>query len=129
MAQKILKHSRGLRDHKMMHPEREWLIGLAIALSLFTITAYASIYTYWKDKNMTSSSDTTVSEDSVTYRASLVRDALKRFETRNKEREDMMSTFSADRAPVEPASDTSSTSIKEASSTAPLETATSTGQN
>ena len=129
MAQKILKQSRGLRDHKMMHPEREWLIGVGIALGIFTVAAYGSIYTYWKDKHMTSSIEAAASEDSVTYRASIVKEALERFEKRNKEREELMSSFSGEQEAAETVIETSSTSVPVASSTTPLETASSTERN
>lgn len=127
MTQKLFKHSRGLHDHKIMHPEREWLIGVGIAVAIFTVTAYGSIYTYWKDKHMTSSVEAGASESSVTYRSSVVKDALGRFEKRNKEREELLSSFSG--APVPAEVTTSTTSAETASSTPLSATATTSDGN
>ena len=112
-----------------MHPEREWLIGVGIALGIFTLAAYGSVYTYWKDKHMTSSVEAAASEDTVTYRASIVREALERFEKRNKEREELMSSFSEEQAISKPETVSSSTSVSEPTTTAVLETATTSRQN
>jgi hypothetical protein len=94
MVRKILKHSQGLRDHKIMHPEREWLIGLSFALLIFIASAYGSAFTYWKNKNITASTDMITSEEVTVYRESVVKEALAKFDIRNKEREALTSDFS-----------------------------------
>ncbi len=123
MAKHILKHSQGLRDHKIMHPERDWFIGLGLAITFFVGSASVSAYTYWKNKNMSASQDAAVAEEVVVYRESMVKDALARFEKRNKEREALVAEFSSEEPT--PVSDTATSTPAENGSTTP-ETATGT---
>jgi hypothetical protein len=123
MVRKVLKHSQGLHDPKIMHPEREWLIGLGLALIIFVCSAYGSIYTYWKNKNIAASNDVTVTDDAVVYRESVVKEALSRFDKRNKEREALMATFPG--APT-PAPAVATSSIEQGSTTV-AKVASSTG--
>lgn len=109
MVRKILKHSHGLQDQKIMHPEREWLIALTLALLIFLGTSYASIYTYWKNKNIAGSAEVTAPEDAVVYRESIVKEALSRFDKRNKERSALMAEFPG--APVPPSAEATSTKV------------------
>ena len=94
MARHILKHSQGLQDHKIMHPERDWLIGLGLALVIFTGSAIGSVYTYWKNKNIEVTPDESTVKETVVYREAVVKDALASFEKRNKEREALIAQFS-----------------------------------
>ena len=119
MVQHILRHSKGLRDHKIMHPEREWIIGLGIGLIIFTATAYHSAFTYWKDKHMTSSSEAVTAQPIVVYRGVMVKDALTRFDMRNRERDELIGSFSGKTPSPAPAAPTVATTT--ASSTTVIE--------
>jgi hypothetical protein len=118
MVRKILKHSQGLHDHKIMHPEREWLISISLALFIFVASAYGSIYTYWKNKNITATSDPITTEEATVYRESMVKDALSRFNVRNKEREALMADFPG--APIPTPTPVVATTTVEQASTTPV---------
>jgi hypothetical protein len=121
MVRKIVKHSQGLHDHKIMHPKRDWWIGLSFALLIFIASAYGSVYTYWKNKNITADTDVITSDETTVYRESFVKDALSRFDVRNKEREALMEHFS--KVPETPpkAEEPAATSTEAVSTTTPKE--------
>lgn len=75
-----------------MHPEREWVIGLCVAVAIFAVTASGSAYTYWQNKHL-SAVVPEGTEEVVVYRESMVKEALKRFGDRNAEREALMGTM------------------------------------
>lgn len=75
-----------------MHPEREWIIGLCVAVAIFAVTASGSAYTYWQNKHLSAVAPETT-EEVVVYRESMVKEALKRFSDRNAEREGLMGTM------------------------------------
>lgn len=82
-AKNILKHKKGLSNIKIMHPAREWGIGLLVAVFIFTFSILWSTNTYsqYRDISIISSG----SDDSrvVVYRETLVKDALAKSEERN----------------------------------------------
>jgi hypothetical protein len=118
MAKKILRHGEGLRDQPIMHPTREWFIGLGIGIGIFMVVAAGSAYTYWNNKeiNINFPEDTT---EVTTYRESQVKDALKQYRARDTDRESLVSQFSlAAPAPVTPEATTTNPFI--ATSTASI---------
>ena len=76
MARKVFRHERGLRDPHIMHPEREWLIGLLIMVLIFTASAGWSAQVYLKNKNV-SANQTTINEAETVYREPQVKEALR----------------------------------------------------
>ena len=107
MARHITRHAKGLKDPRIMHPEREWVLGLAVALGIFTVTAAGSAFSYMKNKHPVAESTEGASEVPV-YRESIVKDALKQLETRDREREALLSGMSLPE-PVLPAPEASTT--------------------
>jgi hypothetical protein len=75
LVKKLFKKREVLRDPQLMHPEREWAIGLGIALLLFILAAAISVYTYFKNQsiNVEVNGDTATE---VVYRESLVDEVL-----------------------------------------------------
>ena len=112
-----------------MHPEREWIIGLCVAVAIFAVTASGSAYTYWQNKNLSAVAPE-VTEEVVVYRESMVKEALKRFSDRNAEREGLMGTMTGmSAAPTNPEPAPEAVATSSASSTedvAPEVTASST---
>jgi hypothetical protein len=111
MTKKILRHGDGLRDQPIMHPTREWFIGIGIGIGIFMVVAVGSAYTYWNNKevNITFPEDTT---EVTTYRESQVKDALKQYRARDTDRESLVSQFSpAAPAPVTPEATTTNSSV------------------
>ena len=72
---KKVKRPKRLHDPQLMHPEREWSIGLLVAVMLFIGAASISAYTYFSNQaiDMEAVEDTT--KDTV-YRESLVKEVL-----------------------------------------------------
>jgi hypothetical protein len=81
----ISRHKHGLRDPQIMHPEREWLIGISIAVTIFILSGAWSLTLYLKNRNV--SSDIQMGEQSevVVYRESMVNEALGRLDERKAE--------------------------------------------
>ena len=84
IAKKVLRKQKGLRDHQLIHPAREWLIGILLGLGCFTVIAWGSVATYITYSNVTVTGTTDVEAEKVVYRAELVDAALKVFGEREK---------------------------------------------
>lgn len=76
MAKKVFRHERGLRDLQIMHPEREWLVGLLVMVLVFATSATWSAQVYLKNKNV-SAAPTTTGEGENVYREPQVKEALR----------------------------------------------------
>lgn len=75
ILKKIARKPKPLRDPQLMHPQREWMIGLIVATFIFSVVASVSIYIYFKNQAV----DVQVANDdaaNVVYRESLVKEAL-----------------------------------------------------
>lgn len=88
VLKKISKHSKTLQDTQLMHPEREWGIGLLVACIFFIAAASLSAYTYFKNQSVDVYVGSTETED-VVYRESLVKEALERIENRARKIEEL----------------------------------------
>ena len=78
---KLLKKKVVLSDPQLMHPEREWVIGLVVAVFIFLGAASMSAYTYFSNQSIS----VYVGEDSnddVVYRESLVKEVLETIKER-----------------------------------------------
>ncbi len=99
MARKVFRHERGLRDPHIMHPEREWLIGLSVMVLIFTASAGWSAQVYLKNKNV-SADQTTTSEGEAVYREPQVKEALRIASEREDELRELLGV-----APTAPSSE------------------------
>ena len=72
---KFLKKKTVVRDPQLMHPEREWAIGLFMAVFIFSFCGLWSIHTYLKNR---SASALVVEETGgeTVYRESVVKETL-----------------------------------------------------
>jgi hypothetical protein len=83
IVSKLRKHSVSLRDQQLMHPEREWMIGLIGATLLFLLAASVSVYAYFKNQSV----DIKIPADETTntvYRESIVNEVLTIIEMRRR---------------------------------------------
>lgn len=77
-----LRRSRGLEDHHLMHPAREWFGGLAVALVLVISGAVWCAYLYW-DYNTIEAETSDSNEAPVNiYQKAAVDSALRELEAR-----------------------------------------------
>lgn len=77
MANKILHRQAGLRDYQIMHPTRDWHIGLAVAVSIFLVGAATSAQLYFSNINTSLEAQVTP-EEVIVYRETVVEAALER---------------------------------------------------
>lgn len=84
LAKKIVQRRQGtLQDPRIMHPEREWLAGLGVAVGIFTTCTFWSVYSYTKNLDVTERiNPTETTNEAVVYRESLVNSALSIFNER-----------------------------------------------
>jgi hypothetical protein len=90
MAKNVFKHERGLRDPRIMHPDREWLLGLGAALVVFVVGAVWSGNTFLKNRHV---SALTAQSDGVTetvYRESQVKEVLKTLDERERRLQELL---------------------------------------
>jgi len=76
MAKKVFRHQRGLRDPQIMHPEREWSVGLLIAVVFFVGCAAWSSQVYLKNKNVSADQSALSDKGGAVYREPQVKEAL-----------------------------------------------------
>lgn len=80
---KLMKRAhRGLSDPQLMHPDREWAIGLLIAVVLFTAGVVWSSQIYLQYRDSSANPVAPVVENVQVYRESLVNTALSDFSNR-----------------------------------------------
>jgi hypothetical protein len=65
-----------------MHPERDWSIGVFLALLIFIASATWSLTVYLVNRNISPDTGTGQQDESVVYRESMVEEALTRLEER-----------------------------------------------
>ncbi len=78
MVQHVVRRKRGIADPQIMHPMREWVIGIGVAAAVVTAGSVlaATLYNYYDEKRDTI---ITVSETLVPYNAALIESALTQY--------------------------------------------------
>jgi hypothetical protein len=79
-AKNIIRSQKGLQNRQLMHPRREWMTGILIAVCIFGASITWSSLQYFEYKN---SDQQTIAESEVpvsVYRETLVQEALAAFE-------------------------------------------------
>jgi hypothetical protein len=90
MAKKVFHHERGVRDPHIMHPEREWLIGLCLMIVIFAICATWSAQVYLKNKNISADQSAANHTSDSVYREPQVKEALQIASKRERELQDLL---------------------------------------
>ncbi len=83
IIKKISKRSQSLQDTQLMHPHREWVIGLVVGFAFFILAAFLGAYTYFKNQSIDMQAQGVESEE-VIYRESLVTEVLEAIDARAK---------------------------------------------
>ncbi|MEY3783722.1 MAG: hypothetical protein RLZZ230_44 [Candidatus Parcubacteria bacterium] len=76
LAKSILKHKSVMVAPRIMHPTREWGIGLVIACLIFGASAIWNIQTYNKFDGDLTSTQVVVNTSADKYKAALIEEAL-----------------------------------------------------
>jgi len=79
MAKRVAGSKTGLKNPRLIHPLREWWIGLLIAVVSFTVIAIWSTQTYAQFSNDATAGNMIDEVDPVVYRKSLVESVLADF--------------------------------------------------
>ena len=82
IAKRIMQSNRGLQSPQIMHPEREWLTGVVIAVVIFVASAAWSAVMYMRYQYTEISTEVESAADVVVYREALVGAALEEFAAR-----------------------------------------------
>lgn len=91
IAKKIIKRQRGLRDIQIMHPAREWHLGMLVALLLVLGSVILSASTYYKNKQTDITAVSTSEVETVVYRETMVEAALENLAERDSVRKALIS--------------------------------------
>jgi hypothetical protein len=78
-AKKIVRAQQGLKNHQLMHPRREWLIGVLVAVSIFSASAVWSSIKYFQYKDIDHQTSVQPEAPVAVYRENLVNEALSAF--------------------------------------------------
>lgn len=82
IAKRIIRRQKGLRDHQIIHPRREWAIGLLVACLLLIGGASWSFVTYNEVSERDVQSVNTTKVEQNVYQEGLVEAALEEFRSR-----------------------------------------------
>ena len=81
MAKHVFRRSNGRQDHHIMHPYREWAIGVLVAITIFLVGGVLGLDRYLTYDEFVIS-DPVAQENQVMYRSKQVSDAIELYENR-----------------------------------------------
>jgi hypothetical protein len=124
-----LRHpKRGLKNPQIMHPEREWVIGLALMLTVFFCITLWSVGVYVVNKEVVVDETAAGAQTASVYRESMVEDALDKFAKRDVELARLMSQAPISEPVVTEVASTSEAALfLPAATESSIDVATSTG--
>lgn len=88
-------------DRSIMHPEREWFIGLSVILTILAVGLYWSVFQYDRYRNVSTNGES-VTEGETVYKDNLVEAALVDFSKRKEEYNNVKADLLGAPAPVVP---------------------------
>lgn len=84
LAKQILHPHKGLHSPQIMHPTREWFVGLGVAAGIFLMSIIWSAHTYLSYQSVTLDTVDVSADQAVVYRESMVKAALEVFVDKQK---------------------------------------------
>ncbi len=93
MVSHIIRRDKGIADPQLMHPTREWSVGLGITMLIVLFGSWFCWYTY-NEYSKTINIPLSVSESVVPYQAATIADAIKIFETKQLKFSEILGTSS-----------------------------------
>jgi hypothetical protein len=94
MVAHILRRDKGIADTHIMHPAREWFIGLGISTIVVLLGSWFCFYLY-QYYSTEMSKEVLIIESAVPYNAANVKSALEVFEARQKRYNEILGTGNA----------------------------------
>jgi hypothetical protein len=91
LTKHLLRSQRGAREKKLVHPRREWSIGVLIALLIMAASASWSALTYVQYQEVELNQSSASESEVVVYRESLVEAALAIYDERETRLEQLLS--------------------------------------
>jgi len=82
IAKKLFHQKQGFQRVKLMHPRRDWLIGVLVGVLIICVMTGWSVYTYFEQREAISLETTVVEAEMPAYKADVVEDALTIFAER-----------------------------------------------
>ncbi len=96
IAKKILKRQKGVRDHQIIHPQREWTLGLLGGLILLIAGGAWSVVTYQEVTERDVENTQTEEIKQTIYRDDIVNTALRDLEERHQRYLNMIEEYQVD---------------------------------
>jgi hypothetical protein len=75
-AKAIIHSQKGLQNQQLMHPKREWLVGVVVALGIFSASMVWSAVQYIEYQNIENQTVVQSTASAEVYKAELVAEAL-----------------------------------------------------
>lgn len=119
IAKHVLRRDQGHVDRRLLHPVREWFIGVACASMLFCFSVYyvgTEFYTQLEQTVTVPATEVTV----VTYRAQVAQGVFETYKSRSQRFAELQSN-TPKRAVVEPTEEQGSTATSDQVSESPIE--------
>jgi|AntRauTorckE5430_2_1112549.scaffolds.fasta_scaffold31996_1 hypothetical protein len=101
-AKAIIHSQKGLKNQQLMHPKREWLTGIVVALSIFIASLTWSSIEYFKYQTIEQQTISQTAAAAAVYRESLVTEALSAYAAKAKR----LNTLLTENVPVVPGGNT-----------------------
>lgn len=101
MVRHVSKRSRGIPDRRLIHPKREWCIGLVIFVVIVFSGVFYNGHTYQRYNNIASELEEPTS-GVVTYKANVVNETLEYYRERERRFTEQITTFTLPAEPVVP---------------------------
>ncbi len=93
IANNIFHQKRKMQDRHLIHPVRDWVFGLLVALLIFALSAVWAMSLYQAHSNISVGSTADDSPGVVVYRESLVDAALEKLDAREQEYTSLLNGF------------------------------------
>ena len=96
LAKKLFQHNQGIQRAKLMHPSRDWLIGVLVGIMIMLVMIGWSVYTYLEKRDAIELSTANVEAEIPAYSADAVAGALELFA----KREELFAQLNRSNAPT-----------------------------
>ncbi len=92
LVNKVFRIKKGMRAPHIVHPVREWVLGVFIALVIFSLSAVWSAYMYVEHRDL-SVSVLEANDNANIYREAMVTNALENFSKRQAEHQQLLQSI------------------------------------